>query len=98
MYDLTSSALDLGLIGLIQFIPSVVLTLLIGHAPTVTTAASSCAARRHYVLVAVMLTFAFSTGALTREFCLPRCSWIGCARAFEMRPRIRWHRRWYRYR
>ena len=32
MYELTSSALDLGLIGLIQFIPSVVLTLLIGHA------------------------------------------------------------------
>src|SRR5471032_2980588 len=32
IYALTNSAYDLGLVGLIQFIPSVVLTLAIGHA------------------------------------------------------------------
>ena len=41
VYELTNSAFNLGLIGLIQFMPAVVLTLLIGHTadPTVTTAA-----------------------------------------------------------
>src|SRR5258708_38495277 len=32
IYEITGSAFDLGLVGLIQFIPAVVLTLLIGHA------------------------------------------------------------------
>src|SRR5215475_13609809 len=31
MYDLTSSAWDLGLIGLLQFLPSIVLVLIAGH-------------------------------------------------------------------
>src|SRR5512139_3840943 len=31
IYEITNSAFDLGLIGLIQFVPAVVLTLLIGH-------------------------------------------------------------------
>src|SRR5262249_56018005 len=32
IYEITNSALDLGLVGFIQFVPAVVLTLLIGHA------------------------------------------------------------------
>ena len=32
IYDLTNSALNLGLVGLIQFVPNVILTLLVGHA------------------------------------------------------------------
>ena len=32
IYALTNSAFDLGLVGLIQFVPAVILTLLIGHA------------------------------------------------------------------
>ncbi len=32
VYELTNSAFDLGLVGLIQFVPAVVLTLLVGHA------------------------------------------------------------------
>ena len=32
LYQLTNSALDLGFIGLIQFVPAVFLTLMIGHA------------------------------------------------------------------
>lgn len=85
VYELTNSALDLGLIGLIQFIPSVLLTLLIGHAADrydrrmIVRGAQSI-----YVLVAVILTFAFSTGALTRELLFGAVFLIGCARAFEM--------------
>ena len=85
MYALTSSALDLGFIGLIQFIPSVVLTLLIGHAADrydrrmIVRGAQSI-----YVLVAVILTYAFSTGMVTRELLFAAVFLIGCARAFEM--------------
>jgi MFS family permease len=85
VYELTSSALDLGLIGLIQFIPSVVLTLVIGHAAdrydrrTIVRGAQSI-----YVLVATILTFAFSTGALSRELLFGAVLLIGCARAFEL--------------
>ena len=32
IYELTNSALNLGLVGLIQFVPNVILTLLVGHA------------------------------------------------------------------
>src|SRR5215510_2184716 len=32
VYEITNSAFDLGLVGLIQFVPAVILTLLIGHA------------------------------------------------------------------
>lgn len=85
VYELTSSALDLGYIGLIQFIPSVLFTLVIGHAAdrydrrTIVRGAQSI-----YVLVAVILTYAFSTSALSRELLFGCVLLIGCARAFEM--------------
>ncbi len=85
VYELTNSALDLGLIGLIQFIPSVLLTLLIGHtADRYDRRMIVRGAQSIYVLVAVILTFAFSTGALTRELLFGAVFLIGCARAFEM--------------
>src|SRR5262249_60700492 len=31
LYELTGSALDLGLVGLVQFVPMVLLTLVVGH-------------------------------------------------------------------
>jgi MFS family permease len=85
VYALTNNALDLGYIGLIQFIPSVLFTLLVGHAAdrydrrTIVRGAQSL-----YVLVAVILTFAFSTGMLSRELLFGCVLLIGCARAFEM--------------
>jgi MFS family permease len=85
VYALTNSALDLGYIGLIQFIPSVLFTLLIGHAAdrydrrTIVRSAQCI-----YVVVAVILTFAFSTGALSRELLFGAVLLIGCARAFEL--------------
>ena len=41
IYELTNSAFDLGLVGLIRFVPNAILTLLVGHAATATTAAIS---------------------------------------------------------
>lgn len=85
VYELTNNPLDLGYIGLIQFIPSVLFTLIVGHAAdrydrrTIVRGAQSL-----YVLVAVILTFAFSTGMLSRELLFGCVLLIGCARAFEM--------------
>jgi len=35
LYSLTGSALDLGLVGLVQFVPMVLLTLVVGQVPAV---------------------------------------------------------------
>jgi len=85
IYEITNSAFDLGLIGLIQFVPAVVLTLLIGHAADrydrrliVRAAQSACA------LAAVMITIALLAGVLGRDFLFAAVFMIGCARAFEM--------------
>ena len=84
VYELTDSAFDLGLVGLIQFVPAVVLTLLIGHAADrydrrliVRTAQGV------YALAAVMITAALLAGALTRDLLFGAVFLLGCARAFE---------------
>ncbi len=85
IYEITNSAFDLGLVGLIQFVPSVVLTLLIGHAADrydrrmIVRAAQSV-----YALAAVMITAALLTGQLSRDLLFVAVFMIGCARAFEM--------------
>ncbi|HEY4141313.1 MAG TPA: MFS transporter [Pseudolabrys sp.] len=85
VYALTNSALDLGYIGLIQFIPSVLFTLVIGHAADhYNRRAIVMGAQSIYVVIAAILTYAFSTGALTRELLFGAVLLIGCARAFEM--------------
>jgi MFS family permease len=85
IYELTNSAFDLGLVGLIQFVPAVVLTLLIGHAADrydrrliVRTAQAT------YALAAVMITVATFMGILGRDLLFAAVFMIGCARAFEM--------------
>jgi MFS family permease len=85
VYELTNSAFDLGLVGLIQFVPAVVLTLLIGHAADrydrrliVRAAQAICA------LAAAMLTLALFAGMLTRDLLFAAVFMIGCARAFEV--------------
>jgi MFS family permease len=85
MYALTGSAFDLGLIGLIQFVPAVVLTLLIGHAAdhydrrTIVRTAQTI-----YAVSAVAITTALIAHALTRELLFLAVFCIGCARAFEV--------------
>ncbi len=85
IYELTNSAFDLGLVGLIQFVPAVVLTLLIGHAADrydrrliVRTAQGT------YALAAVLITVATFMGILGRDLLFAAVFMIGCARAFEM--------------
>jgi len=85
VYELTNSAFDLGLVGLIQFVPAVILTLLIGHAADrydrrliVRTAQGT------YALAAVMITVAIFMGILGRDLLFAAVFMIGCARAFEM--------------
>ncbi|MGB7691363.1 MAG: MFS transporter [Pseudolabrys sp.] len=85
VYEITNSAFDLGLVGLIQFVPAVILTLLIGHAADrydrrlIVRAAHSV-----YALAAIMITAALLAGALSRDLLFAAVFIIGCARAFEM--------------
>ena len=85
VYEITNSAFDLGLVGLIQFVPAVILTLLIGHAADrydrrlIVRAAHSV-----YALAAVMITVALLAGQLSRNLLFVAVFMIGCARAFEM--------------
>ena len=85
IYEITNSAFDLGLVGLIQFIPSVVLTLLIGHAADrydrrmIVRGAQSI-----YVIAAVMIIGALLADMLNRDLLFVAVFMIGCARAFEL--------------
>jgi MFS family permease len=85
VYQLTNSALDLGLVGLIQFVPAVVLTLLIGHAAdrydrrAIIRAAQSVSG-----LAALIITVALFTHSLSRNLLFAAVFLIGCARAFEV--------------
>jgi len=85
IYAITGSAFDLGLVGLIQFVPAVVLTLLIGHAADrydrrlIVRAAQSV-----HALAALMITAALLTDTLGRDLLFVAVFMMGCARAFEM--------------
>jgi len=85
IYELTNSAFDLGLVGLIQFIPAVVLTLLIGHAAdrydrrTIVRGTYAV-----YALTAIMLAAALLTGTLNRDLLFAAVFLLGCGRAFEL--------------
>src|SRR3569833_4070699 len=85
IYAITGSAFDLGLVGLLQFIPAVVLTLLIGHAADrydrrlIVRLAQSV-----YAICAAIVAVAMLAGWLTRELLFAVVFAIGCARAFEL--------------
>src|SRR5262245_21775775 len=85
IYEITNSAFDLGLVGLIQFVPAVVLTLLIGHAADrydrrVIVRTAHCI----YALAAIMIMVALITKTLGRDLLFTAVFIIGCARAFDM--------------
>jgi MFS family permease len=85
IYELTNSAFDLGLVGLIQFVPAVVLTLLIGHAADQYDRRLIVrAAQGVYALVALMIAAALLTGGLGRNLLFAAVFMIGSARAFEL--------------
>ncbi len=85
IYELTDSALDLGLVGLIQFVPAVVLTLLIGHAADrYDRRVIVRVAQGVYALAAVLITAALLSNVLSRNLLFAAVFMIGCARAFEL--------------
>jgi MFS family permease len=85
IYELTDSALDLGLVGLAQFIPAFLFVLLAGHVADrhhrgrIVSGAQALAA-----LVAGALAIGTAFGWLTREIIFALVFILGCARAFEL--------------
>jgi len=84
LYSLTGSAFDLGLVGLVQFVPTIVLTLVVGHM------ADRYDRRRVVVIcevaqaaVAVALALGSLGGWLGRDGILALAAMLGAARAFE---------------
>ena len=85
MYDLTSSAWDLGLVGLFQFMPGLATTLVAGH----------CADRLHrgrmvaaclaaQAVTATLLVMATATHSVTRDVLLGLSLVLGAIRPFQM--------------
>jgi len=84
LYSLTGSALDLGLVGLVQFVPTIVLTLIVGQV-------ADRYDRRLVVVVCELaqagaggvLALGSLGGWLTRDGILTLVAILGAARAFE---------------
>src|SRR6185437_11134565 len=84
LYELTNSAFDLGLLGLIQFVPAVVLTLIIGHAADrYDRRLIIRVALIVYAAAALTITVALLTHGITRNLLFAAVFLNGSARAFE---------------
>jgi MFS family permease len=84
VYQLTDSALDLGLVGLIQFVPAVVFTLLVGHfADRYDRRLIVRGAQSVNAVAALMITSALLTHTLSRDLLFAAAFLVGSARAFE---------------
>ena len=85
MYDITSSAWDLGLVGLFQFVPALLMTLPAGHAADRLHRGRIFAACMFLQAgVAVLLVAATQGHFATRELILGVSVLLGLARAFQM--------------
>lgn len=85
MYDITSSAWDLGLVGLFQFVPALLLTLPAGHLADRWHRGrifAGCMAIQAFAAIALLA--AIYTGLATRELILGISVLLGMARAFQM--------------
>lgn len=85
MYDLTGSAWDLGLVGLFQFLPSLLLTLVAGHVADQhdrSRVLAVCMAGQ--VLIGGALAASTARGDVSRELLLGLSIALGCAKAFQM--------------
>jgi MFS family permease len=84
IYNLTDSALDLGLVGLAQFAPALVLLLVAGHvADRHDRRRIIAGAQTTSAMVALTLALGTAGGWLTRELILALMFVLGAARAFE---------------
>jgi len=85
MYELTASAWDLGLVGLVQFLPALLLTIPAGQiVDRVDRRVVLAGALVLQALVAGVLGWASATGGVSRELILRFCVVIGVARALQM--------------
>src|SRR3954462_7389021 len=85
LYELTSDAFDLGLIGLIQFIPAILLVLVVGQAADRHDRRLLLVACQAIEAIAVMtLLAAVISGTMTRNLILGVAFIMGVARAFEV--------------
>ena len=85
MYDLTSSAWDLGLVGLLQFIPALVLTLPAGHlADRFHRGAIVAMCIASQAAVAAVLWMGTGSGWVDRDVIFILSVVLGAARAFQM--------------
>ena len=85
MYDLTGSAWDLGLVGLFQFVPALLLTLPAGHVADRVHRGrlfATCVAVQ--ATVAALLMWATWHVFASRELILCISVVLGCTRAFQM--------------
>ncbi len=85
MYDITSSAWDLGLVGLFQFVPALLMTLPAGHlADRVHRGRIFACCMALQAAVASLMLVSTSQGFATRELILGLAVVLGVARAFQM--------------
>jgi MFS family permease len=85
LYELTGNPLDLGLVGLVQFIPGILLVLVIGQVTDRydRRAIVSICQIVEAAMAGALLMAAFS-GAISRELILGAAFVMGAARAFEL--------------
>ena len=85
MYDLTGRALDLGLVGLMQFLPALLLSVpagqLVDRVDRRVVLAASLAVQ---AIVALVLTWGSYGGWVSRELIFALCVGLGAARALQM--------------
>ena len=90
MYELTGSAWDLGLVGLYQFLPALLLTLVAGHVADrlhrarIVAACLVTQACVALILVAATQGWGAPAGWASRELLLAMSVLLGVARAFQM--------------
>jgi MFS family permease len=85
MYDLTSSAWDLGLVGLFQFVPALLMTLPAGHlADRLHRGRIVACCMLAQALVALLLVLATPGGFTSRDLIFALSVVLGVARAFQM--------------
>lgn len=85
MYDLTGSAWDLGLVGLFQFFPALLLTLPAGHVvDTFHRGRIFAASLSTQALVALLLAWGSEANFVSRDLILLLSVALGVARAFQM--------------
>lgn len=85
MYDITGSAWDLGLVGLFQFVPALLMTLPAGHLVDRWHRAriiAACAGLQ--AIVAIILVGATLASSVSRELILGLSMLLGVTRAFQM--------------